>query len=71
MASSSRFKRWRAKQNLTQEQIARMTGYSARQVYNWDRGQIPPARALPAIAAALGAGIEDLFGAVDMRGRAA
>ena len=70
MPSETRFSRWRRRHNMTQAQIAAKTGFTQRQVGNWDRGQVPYARNRDAVAKALGARVCDLFD-VDKKRKAA
>ena len=55
-------KKFRIKRGITQEELGSMVGVTTQAVSKWERGGVPDAELLPAIADALDISIEMLFG---------
>ena len=55
-------KKFRAKKEITQEELGRLVGVTTQAVSKWERGGVPDAELVPAIADALGVTTDMLFG---------
>lgn len=64
---SENIQRFRKERGLTQEQLGSLVSVSAQAVSKWEKGGMPDAELLPAIADALQVTIDTLFGREDVR----
>lgn len=63
-----RIREMRRRTNLTGAELARRVGVTAGAVSQWENGTFVPATSkLPAIAAALGCSVDDLYGPDELR----
>ena len=55
-------RKYRAKKGITQEELGRLVGVTTQAVSKWERGGVPDAELVPAVADALGVTMDMLFG---------
>ena len=55
-------RKYSAKKGITQEELGRLVGVTTQAVSKWERGGVPDAELVPAVADALGVTMDMLFG---------